>query len=86
MDVEELVWLKVNPGSVLVDVRLKVKVVEGQLRQLTLAADPRLRMLQVKGDDVQAVEGRAAPGNRSRSCCNGRDRSPAVRSSRGGSC
>ena len=62
VDVEELVWLKVNPGSVIVDVRLKVNVIEGQLRQLALSADPRLRMLQVKGDDVQAVEGRATPG------------------------
>jgi len=62
VDVEELVWLKVNPGSVIVDARLKIHVVEGQLRQLALSADPRLRPLQVKGDEVKAVEGRAMPG------------------------
>lgn len=62
VDVEELVWLKVNPGSVVVDAKLKLNVVDGQLRQLALAVDPRLRPLQVQGDDVKIVEGRALPG------------------------
>jgi hypothetical protein len=37
------------------------------LRQLTLAADPRLRPLQVQGDDVQAVEGRTTPPGQTQS-------------------
>ncbi len=44
-DVEELVWLRVQPGSVVLDTLLRVKVVEGPVRRLDLATDPRLRLL-----------------------------------------
>src|SRR5271156_5914712 len=41
-DVEELIWLKVRPGSVVLDTRLNLKVVAGQLAALEMVADPRL--------------------------------------------
>ena len=44
VDVEQLLWLRVLPGSVeVLDARLRLSVVAGQLRRLSLAADPQLR-------------------------------------------
>jgi hypothetical protein len=56
VDVEELLWLKVLPGSVVLDVKLKLKVVAGQLRRLALAADPRLQLLPLAGPDAPGVQ------------------------------
>lgn len=44
-DVEELLWLKVRPGSVVLDARCKVRMLQGQMRELRFAVDPRLRLL-----------------------------------------
>jgi hypothetical protein len=44
-DIEELLWLKVRPGSVVLDVKLNYNVTSGRLRQLEFAADRRLRLL-----------------------------------------
>jgi len=62
VDVEELLWMKVQPASVLVNAKLKFKVIEGQVRQLRLATDPRLRLLPLPGDDPPTAEPRTAPG------------------------
>jgi hypothetical protein len=45
VEVEELLWLKVRPGSVVVDAMLQYQVSGGQVRQVELAADPRLRLI-----------------------------------------
>lgn len=44
-DVEELLWLKVGPGSVVLDVTLNFNLTRGALRQIEFAADRRLRLL-----------------------------------------
>jgi hypothetical protein len=44
-DAEELLWLKVQPGSVLLEAKLRLNVTDGSLRQIKLAVDPRLRLL-----------------------------------------
>jgi hypothetical protein len=44
-DVEELLWLKVRPGSVVLDVKLNYNVTSGTLRQVEFAAERRLRLL-----------------------------------------
>lgn len=44
-EVEELLWLKVRPGSVVLDVGLSCNVISGVLRQVEFAADRRLRLL-----------------------------------------
>ncbi len=54
MDVEQMYWLKVHPGSVVLSTKLKVKVIEGVVRQLRLAVDPRLRLLPFR-DTESAV-------------------------------
>ena len=59
VDVEELLWLKILPGSILIDVRLKVKVVAGQFRRLQVATDPALHMLPLAGPDAPTVQVRS---------------------------
>lgn len=44
-DIEELLWLKVRPGSVVLDVKLNYNVTGGRLHQLEFAADRRLRLM-----------------------------------------
>ena len=56
VDVEELLWLKVQPGSVVLDTRFKFKIVGGRLREVYLTADPRLRLLPFQGDEVPIAE------------------------------
>ena len=56
VDVEQLLWFKVLPGSVVLDAKFKLRVVEGQLQQLQLVADPRLRLLPLSGDDPPTIE------------------------------
>jgi hypothetical protein len=62
IDVEELLWLKVQPNAVLIDTRFKYKVVEGQLRQLEIACDPRLRLLPPRNGGLTVTEAQATPG------------------------
>ena len=45
LDVEQLLWLKVQPGSVVLETKVKLKAVEASLRQFSLATDPRLKLL-----------------------------------------
>lgn len=62
VDVEELLWLKVAPGSVVVDARFKFKLIEGQVPQLQLATDPRLRLDRVEADGQPVDKPRTAAG------------------------
>jgi hypothetical protein len=45
LEVEELVWIKVRPGTTVLDARFKYKVLSGRVRTLRLLTDPRLRLL-----------------------------------------
>ena len=62
VDVEELIWLKVRPGSVVLDAKFKFHVIEGHLRELQLAADPRLRLLPSKQVDLPIAEVQTVAG------------------------
>ena len=44
LDADQLLWLKAAPGGVTLDARWKFKVVEGGVRRLQLALDPRLQL------------------------------------------
>ncbi|HEY5315274.1 MAG TPA: hypothetical protein VIK18_22270, partial [Pirellulales bacterium] len=57
-DVEELMWLKVRPGSVLLEVKAQLTVQGGQLNRLQVMADPRLRLLPLPGNQWRLVESR----------------------------
>ena len=56
VDLDQFVWLKVQPGSVVVSAKFKLRVVEGQLQQVQMAVDPRLRLLPLPGDDPPTVQ------------------------------
>jgi len=45
VEVEQLLWLKIEPGSVLLDVRMKAKAATGQLHRLLVRADSALELL-----------------------------------------
>lgn len=56
LDVEELLWLKVRPGSVVIDARFAIKPVTGSVRELRLTVDPRLRMLPLPAQELGVAE------------------------------
>ena len=61
--VTELLWLKIQPGSVVLQARFLYEVgVEGT-RHLQLTADPRLRMMPLDASVLPVAELRAEPGN-----------------------
>jgi hypothetical protein len=62
IDVEELLWLKVQPNAVLVDFRFKYKVIEGHLRHLELACDPRLRLQPLRAAGLSVTETQTVAG------------------------
>jgi hypothetical protein len=56
-EVDELLWLKVRPGSVVLDARLNVRITPGaSLRELQLAIDPRLRVLPSNNPSMKISE------------------------------
>jgi len=63
LEVEELLWLKVqpDPGTTVMDVKLKLSLPGGEIRQLRLAADPRLRLLELRGENRPKAETKTSP-------------------------
>ncbi|MDZ7619373.1 MAG: hypothetical protein U1E05_20425, partial [Patescibacteria group bacterium] len=55
IDVEELLWMKVQPGSVLIEAKWKLAVVEGRVPRFRLATDPRMRLLPLEGSRSPTV-------------------------------
>ncbi len=45
LEVEELIWIKVRPGTTVLDARFKYRVLSGRIRTLRLLTDSRLRLL-----------------------------------------
>ncbi len=56
VDAEQLIWLKVQPGSVVVAARFNLRVTEGRIEQVQLAVDPKLRLLPLPGDEPPNVQ------------------------------
>ncbi|MEX0712446.1 MAG: hypothetical protein WD278_08860 [Pirellulales bacterium] len=61
LEVDELLWLKVRPGSVVLDASLKYRVSGGQVRRLRLATDQRLRLLPPVGNGSPIIGDRIVP-------------------------
>src|SRR5205823_2650924 len=59
---DELAWLKVQPGSVVLDLKYKLTVKEGRLREFRVAVDPRLRLLPGPASDAVTVTQTEASG------------------------
>jgi hypothetical protein len=45
LEVEEFIWVKVRPGTTVVDAKFKYRVLAGRVTQIRLLTDPRLRLL-----------------------------------------
>jgi hypothetical protein len=62
IDLEELLWLKVQPDSVVLDTRLRFYISDGRIQELKLQTDPRLRLLPLEGPNAPVTEVEAVPG------------------------
>lgn len=62
-EVEELLWLKIAPGSVVLDVRWRLRVIQGRVGELSLSADPQLRLLEIS-PTAEIGETAASPRSR----------------------
>lgn len=62
-DADELLWLKVRPGSVVLESRFTLRVADGRLRQVQLNVDPRLRRLPLEGGSPVAQARAGAEGS-----------------------
>jgi|GEM_PF-2402672 len=56
LEVEQVGWLRVKPGTVELLARLRLRAPEGQVRQLRLLADPRLRLAPLPNPDGPRAE------------------------------
>ncbi len=54
VEADELLWLKLRPSSVVFDAQFRFSVPEGQIREVRIAADPRLRMLPLRPEEPVA--------------------------------
>ena len=62
-EVDDLQWAHLQPGSMVVDVHLNVRVSEGRVRQLRLLVDPRMRLISSTAKDSPLVSTRVVPGD-----------------------
>ncbi len=67
-DVDRLLWLKIQPGAVVIDARIHLNVQDHRVRRLQLAADPQLRLLspilaRPDGKPVELSHVRTIPGD-----------------------
>ncbi|MDG2207889.1 MAG: hypothetical protein P8K78_08300, partial [Pirellulales bacterium] len=67
-DVDQLIWVKVQPGAVVVDARLKIDSRDRRTQRIQIATDPQLRLLsplrgEVDGKSVPVNHVRTEPGD-----------------------
>ncbi|MBN8624195.1 MAG: hypothetical protein J0M17_01775 [Planctomycetes bacterium] len=59
--IDQLTWLRVRPGSIVLDLRLAVRPPAGGLKELLLAADPRLQWLPKRSQDSVVADVEQTP-------------------------
>src|SRR5262249_50042109 len=52
LEVDELIWVKVRPGTTVLDARFKFRGLAGRTQQIRLLTDPRLRLLPSTSADA----------------------------------
>ena len=67
-DVDQLVWMKVQPGAVIVDARFKLNIEDRRIQRVQIVTDSQLRLLsplQAKADgkDIELTHLRTVPGD-----------------------
>src|SRR5262249_16807687 len=55
-DVDELYWLRIRPGSVMIDARFQVQVHSGRLERLRIVSDPRWTLLGPPGSSISQAQ------------------------------
>ena len=55
VDVEQLLWLKVKDGQVVLDTHFRFTIADARLSEFSIAADPRLRLLPPEGGNPPNV-------------------------------
>jgi hypothetical protein len=63
LDVEELIWVKVRPGTTVVDAKFKYRVLGGRVQQIRLLTDPRLRLLPSLSERSPIAAVHTVPGD-----------------------
>jgi hypothetical protein len=63
LEVEEYVWMRVRPGTTILDTKFKYRLAEGRLRQIRLLTDPRLRLLPSINAQSPITAVRTVPGD-----------------------
>lgn len=61
--IEQLLWLKISPGSVTVNARLKLHGFEGRRQRIQVQVDSCLRLLSAKSSENEPLETRVLPGS-----------------------
>ncbi len=62
-DVDELLWLHVQPGAVVLQGKFKFKVRSGRLQQLQFAVDPHLRLLPLEARESPVASAETLAGD-----------------------
>jgi hypothetical protein len=63
LDVDELIWVKLQPGSPVIDARFKFRVIDGKVSRVRILADPRLRLLPSWNAATPITALRTLPGD-----------------------
>jgi len=63
LDVEELIWVKVRPGTTVIDAKFKYRVLAGRVQQIRLLTDPRLRLLPSLAERSPIAAVHTVPGD-----------------------
>ena len=67
-DVDQLVWMKVQPGAVVVDARFKLNIEDRRIQRVQIATDPELRLLSplqatANGEPIELTHLRTVAGD-----------------------
>jgi hypothetical protein len=63
VEVEELLWVKLQAGAPLIDARFKCRALEGHVRRLRILADPRLQLLPATSGNSNITAVHATPSD-----------------------
>ncbi len=63
MEVDELLWVKLQAGAPVIDARFKCRAAEGRIRHLRILVDPRLQLLPTTGGTSSIAAIHATPGD-----------------------
>ncbi|REK11583.1 MAG: hypothetical protein DWQ37_13805 [Planctomycetota bacterium] len=63
LEAEELIWIKVRPGTTVLDARFTYRVLSGRVRRLRLITDPRFRLLSSPDPDSPIRAVHTIPGD-----------------------